>query len=244
MARDGKAPIRNLAERIAAAIRSGEYPPGARLRQETLAERFKVSRTPVREALRVLEAKRVLELVPNQGAVVRVPGEREIREAYQVRAELEGLAAELAAQWISETQIERLALAEARFRQSVDALAASARATASGAKAKSGRALRPKPNWVESNEAFHDVVLEAAGNERLRAMLDDLHAGFVRPVMMATTAIDGRWMRENVAQHEAILAAIARHDATEARRQMTHHVKRSGELMVRWLEGKAAGRRS
>lgn len=231
MAPDGKTRTRQLADQIAAAIRSGEYPQGSRLRQETLAERFEVSRTPIREALRILEAKGVLELIPNQGAVVRTPARDEIREAYQVRAELEGLAAELAAEWITEAQIGRLAQAEARFKRSVDAL--------SSTKVRGGTRSRQR-TWVETNEDFHDVIVEASGNRRLRSVLADLHAGFLRPVMMATTSIDGRWMRENVAQHEAILAAIIRHDAVEARRQMTHHVKRSGELMVRWLETKSS----
>jgi DNA-binding GntR family transcriptional regulator len=226
MASDDTISTRQLADEIAAAIGSGEYPPGARLRQESLAERFRVSRTPVREALRMLEAKGLVELIPNQGAVVRMPAPREIREAYQVRAELEGLAAELAAEWITEAQLERVAEAEARFKRSVEALS---RVEARGARPR-------QPSWVESNEDFHEVIVEASGNQRLRSVLADLHAGFLRPVMLATTSIDGRWMRENVAQHEAILAAIVRHDAAEARRQMTHHIKRSGELMLRWLE--------
>ena len=239
MATDQKPSTKVLADQIAAVVRSGEYPPGARLRQETLADRFKVSRTPIREALRILEAKGVVELIPNQGAVVRIPAPSEIREAYQVRAELEGLAAELAAEWITEQQIERLGAAEARFKAAVEALSrGGARATAK-ATARSGRTRQP--TWVETNEEFHDLIVEAAGNRRLRGVLADLHAGFLRPVMLATTSMDGRWMRENVAQHEAILAAVVRHDAVEARRQMTHHVKRSGELMVRWLEAKAGG---
>lgn len=232
MAVDSRIGARELANRIAAAIRSGDYPPGSRLPQETLADRFRVSRTPIREALRLLEERGVLQLIPNQGAVVRVPAPRDIREGYQVRAELEGLAAELAAEWITEAQIERLAKAASRFNETVDHLSARA---ASSPRSRGPR-RSPPPSWVEANEDFHDVIVEAAGNERLRRMLSDLHSGFLRPVMLATTAIDGRRMRENVAQHEAILAAIVRHDSAEARRQMTHHVKRSGELMVRWLE--------
>src|SRR5688572_25568264 len=132
MAVDGPTSTRELADKIAAAICSGDYPPGSRLPQETLAERFGVSRTPIREALRLLEARGVLRLIPNQGAVVRVPAPRDIREAYQVRAELEGLAAELAAEWITEGQIERLAKAEERFKKAVDGLSVQA---ASGTRA-------------------------------------------------------------------------------------------------------------
>src|SRR5688572_30061093 len=186
MAVDGPTSTQDLADKIAAAIRSGDYPPGSRLPQETLAERFQVSRTPIREALRLLEARGVLELIPNQGAVVRVPALRDIREGYQVRAELEGLAAELAAEWITEAQIERLAKAGARFKKTVDELSAQA---ASGTRAKRAITRPRQPTWVEANEDFHDVIVEAAGNEKLRRMLSDLHAGFLRPVMLATTAM-------------------------------------------------------
>ena len=67
-------------------------------------------------------------------------------------------------------------------------------------------------------------------------MIRDLHLGFTRNVMLSALTMDGRPMRENVAQHEAILSAIERRDAIEARKAMTHHILRSGELVVRWLE--------
>ena len=77
---------------------SGALPLGSRLRQEALATEFGVSRTPVREALRKLQATGFVQLDARTAArVVRGPTAREVREAYEVRAELEGLAAELAA---------------------------------------------------------------------------------------------------------------------------------------------------
>lgn len=54
--------------------------------------------------------------------------------------------------------------------------------------------------------------------------------------MLSALTMDGRPMRENVSQHDAILSAISRHDAIEARKEMTHHILRSGELVVWWLE--------
>ena len=86
---------------------SGEIPVGARLRQEHLAAEYAVSRTPVREALRKLQATGTVLLRPNQGAIVRGPTVRDIREAYEVRAELEALAAELAASWITGAETMR-----------------------------------------------------------------------------------------------------------------------------------------
>ena len=92
MATSGEQLVGSLADRISTKIFAGEYPPGSRLRQEALAEEFSVSRTPIREALRQLEAKGVIQHRPNQGAIVLAPNARDIRDAYQVRAELEGLA--------------------------------------------------------------------------------------------------------------------------------------------------------
>ena len=221
--------VGSLADRISAKILAGEYPPGSRLRQEALAEEFSVSRTPIREALRQLEVKGVIQHRPNQGAVVLAPNARDIREVYQVRAELEGLAISLAVEWITDEQIERMRRAQKRFADTVDKRIA---ARKSSQKAN----LKGVPNWVESNDEFHGVVIEASGNRRLRQVIQDLHLGFTRNIMHAALTMDGRRMRENVAQHDAILAAIGRHDAVEARKVMMHHILRSGELAVWWLE--------
>jgi DNA-binding GntR family transcriptional regulator len=223
--------VGNLADRISAKIFAGEYPPGSRLRQEALAEEFSVSRTPIREALRQLEAKGVIQHRPNQGAVVLAANAQDIRDAYQIRAELEGLAISLAAEWITDDQIARMGRAQKRFAETVDKLIA---ARKSGAKSE----LRNVPNWVESNDEFHGVVIEASGNRRLKQMIQDLHLGFTRNVMLSALTMDGRRMRENVSQHEAILTAMNRHDAIEARKAMTHHILRSGELAVWWLESR------
>jgi DNA-binding GntR family transcriptional regulator len=230
MATSAEKLVGSLAERISAKILAGEYPPGSRLRQEALAEEFAVSRTPIREALRQLEVKGVIQHVPNQGAIVLAPNARDIREAYQVRAELEGLAISLAVEWITDEQIERMRNAQKRFAATVEKLTVSARM--SNAKAH----LKNVPNWVESNDEFHGVVIEASGNRRLRQLIRDLHLGFTRSVMLSALTMDGRRMRENVAQHDAILSAVTRHDAIEARKEMTHHILRSGELIVWWLE--------
>jgi DNA-binding GntR family transcriptional regulator len=231
MATSAEKLVGRLAERISARISAGEYSPGSHLRQEALAKEFSVSRTPIREALRQLEVKGVIQHVPNQGAIVLAPNARDIREAYQVRAELEGLAVSLAVERITDEQIERMRKAQKKFADTVEKLTIQAR------RSNPRSRLRSVPNWVESNDEFHGVVIEASGNRRLRQMIRDLHLGFTRNVMLLALMMDGRRMRENVLQHEAILSAIARHDATEARKAMAHHILRSGELAVWWLEG-------
>jgi DNA-binding GntR family transcriptional regulator len=216
--------VERLAAEIQARVLSGDVPVGSRLRQEALAEEFGVSRTPVREALRQLQATGIVELLPNRGAVVRGPSAREIREAYEVRAELEGLAAELASERISDRDLVQLREAEALFRESVASLI-------------ERRARRPAPwrdesVWVRANDLFHQAILEAAGNRRLSDTIADLHRSFPRDLTWAALSQSSRLLAENVEQHAQILEAIERRDPNEARRRMIDHVRSAGELVT------------
>jgi DNA-binding GntR family transcriptional regulator len=216
--------VERLAAEIQARVLSGDVPVGSRLRQEALAEEFGVSRTPVREALRQLQATGIVELLPNRGAVVRGPSAREIREAYEVRAELEGLAAELASERISDRDLVQLREAEALFRESVASLI-------------ERRARRPAPwrdesVWVRANDLFHQAILEAAGNRRLSDTIADLHRSFPRDLTWAALSQSSRLLAENVEQHAQILEAIERRDRAEARRRMIEHIRSAGELVT------------
>jgi DNA-binding GntR family transcriptional regulator len=220
--------VERLAGAIQAQVLSGAMPVGTRLRQEALAEQFGVSRTPVREALRQLQATGLVQLVPNRGAVVRGPSAREIREAYEVRAELEGLAAELAAERISDRDLVRLREAQALFRESVTTLIAR-------------RARRPAPwkdesVWVRANDLFHQAILDAAANGRLSDTIADLHRSFPRDLTWAALSRSSPLLEENVEQHERILEAIEQRDPVEARRRMIDHVRSAGELVTLHFE--------
>ncbi|MEM1373021.1 MAG: GntR family transcriptional regulator [Pseudomonadota bacterium] len=95
-------------ETLLGAIRSGEYAPGDRLREEEVGERLRLSRTPVREALRRLEAEGIVEHRPRQGASIRALGHSEVVELYEMRAVLERTAAEMAAKHGSEAEFDTL----------------------------------------------------------------------------------------------------------------------------------------
>jgi DNA-binding GntR family transcriptional regulator len=219
----------DLAARIQADIVAGRIPLGSWLRQETLAAEYGVSRTPVREALRKLQAAGAVELWPRRGALVRAPTVREIREAYHVRAELEGIVAELAATWISDRELGRLREAEELFRHAVaETLERRRRSAEAPAEAEA--------EWVRANDLFHEVLQEAAGNDRLRLMIEDLHRSFPRRLSWAPLREDSRLLADNVAQHRAILEAVERRDGSEARRLMIEHLQRAGELVARRFE--------
>jgi DNA-binding GntR family transcriptional regulator len=152
MARSSNAPLRNvIADAIRSRIMSGHYVPGTRLREEELAADFDVSRVPVREALQVLEQERFLELRKYRGAVVALPASSGIRELIAIRAELEGMAARLAAGMRAGDLADEL--------QSVS---------------RQGSAIDPARDpdvHSELVERFHDVVARASGNRELVEML-------------------------------------------------------------------------
>ena len=213
-----RALVDKLAATLQARVLSGEIPSGTRLRQEALAEEFGVSRTPVREALRKLQATGLVEVRPHRGALVRAPTAREIREAYEVRAELEGLAAELAATRIRDDQLRKLHEAVSLFRGLIDA------------------GTRDVREWSRANDLFHQTIQDAAGNGRLVEMLAHLHRSFPRDLTEIVLSSSGGLLRENLAQHLDVLKAIEGHDPHEARRLMTDHVRRAGELVVHRFE--------
>ncbi len=124
---------------------SGQIPIGAQLRQAELATELGVSRTPVREALRQLHTSGLIEVVPNRGAVVRVPSPWEVRDAYEVRAELEGLACERAVSRINDVELKELRAANQSMRDEI------AEPTTHG---ETGE----EPPTVEFNDTFHTLI--------------------------------------------------------------------------------------
>jgi DNA-binding GntR family transcriptional regulator len=232
---DGTPLVDRLASAIQARVLSGEVARGARLPQKALAAEFGVSRTPVREALRKLQANGLVELLPNRGAVVRGPTARDVREAYVVRAALEGLAAELAADAISDSDLARLREAEALFRRSVASLIARRRRT------RGEPRWEDESSWVRANDLFHRAIFDAAANARLNAAVADIHRTFPRDLTWAALAGNSRLLEENVEQHAVILQAIERRDAAEARRLMVEHVRRAGELVSLHFEAASDG---
>ena len=105
----------DIALALEQAIVSGEVAPGTVLRQEQLSERYAVSRTPIREALRRLAALGLVSFEPNRGVRVRTLTGAELREAFLVRAELESLATEIAAGKFTRADLDELEAAEDRF---------------------------------------------------------------------------------------------------------------------------------
>ena len=220
----GSALVDETAAAIRARIMSGDIPIGAQLRQADLAKLLGVSRTPVREALRQLQTGGLIEVVPNRGAVVRVPSPWEVREAYEVRAELEGLACARAVRRISAEVLAELRETNETIRRL-------------GAGPHTGPG--PSPTTV-SNDRFHTLIHEVAENDRLAKVIKEINEAFPRNVSALVLRDDPRHREDNLREHERIVNAMAAEDAELARREMQAHVISAGEQLARWYERRSA----
>ncbi|MCS0496532.1 GntR family transcriptional regulator [Ancylobacter sp. MQZ15Z-1] len=184
------------------ALRNGELKPGERVREQDIAERLGVSRTPVREALGRLVEKRLLEPVGGRGLVVRSLSATEIVDLYVMREIIEGAAARLAAQHASAPELAAMEDLLARF------------------------AAHPQDDERELarlNRLFHDAIHRAARNPYLDSASSELHDA-IALLGSTTFAVPGR-AREATGEHAAILQAIAARDADRAEQAARAHIR-------------------
>jgi DNA-binding GntR family transcriptional regulator len=213
---------------IEEAIVSGELEPGTVLRQDALSEQFKVSRTPIREALRRLAALGLVSFVPNRGVRVRTISREELHEAFMVRAELESLATEAAAAKMTADDLEELDAAEKRFSEISQELRAR----------EPGEARRTiMSEWVRANHAFHDVIYRVAGLPLVEQLAKSARRSFSGPAVWAPGdhSIDGLYAK-NAEQHRAIKQALVAGSATGAKALAREHVLSSFVLLETILE--------
>jgi DNA-binding GntR family transcriptional regulator len=213
---------------IEEAIVSGELEPGTVLRQEQLSEQFQVSRTPVREALRRLAALGLVSFVPNRGVRVRTISREELHEAFLVRAELEGLATEVAARKMTAGDLAELEDAEQRFAKISQELRA----------LEPGEARRTiMGDWVRANHAFHDVIYRVADLPLVEQLAKSARRSFSGPAVWAPGdhSIDGLYAK-NAEQHRAIRQALVAGSPTGARELAREHVLSSFVLLETILE--------
>lgn len=214
MAEDHDAPQGQSAYRqLLAEIRQGRLLPGARLRETELAERLGISRTPVREAIRQLEADGLVIHLPRQGASIRGLDHAEVIELYEMRGVLEGTAARLAARMALPVEIEELA-----------ALNAELAAAALG------------PPAQEMNRQFHRTLLDAARNRYLVKSVSALQKTLL--ILGPTTLSEPERQAGAVAEHQAVIAALAARDPDAAERAMRAHVEAALKARIRGMRGR------
>ena len=187
-----------------------------------MSERFRVSRTPVREALRRLGATGLVSFVPNRGVRVRTISREELREAFLVRAELEALVTELATPRMTRAALGRLAEADARFDELTRELLDRGR-TAEERTQLTGE-------WVRANYRFHDVIYEAAAVPYVESVAKSARRTFLSRWRPGGPEIDDLY-EQNARQHHAILDAVTARSAAGARALAHEHVLHSCRLL-------------
>lgn len=212
---DGGPPLSRSAsaaasEVIREAIIDGRLTPGQRLKEEELARELGMSRTPVREALLLLQSEGLVESIPRRGATVRSYAADDLDDMYQLRAVLEGYAARRAATRISRDDIARLEESCARF----DRL-------------RTEDGLR---DLVKENLLFHNVILDAAGSDRLVPLVRKV---IELPLVYRSFS----WYspeQKLISQHyhRQLTRALAAGDAKRAEMIMTEHVLEARDFLL------------
>lgn len=193
-------------------IAEGRIEPGVKLDEQEIAERFGVSRTPVREAFRLLAADDLVELRGRQGALVRVIGVHALIEMFQVMGELEGLCARLAARRL--TPAQKVALTELHERLI--------------AAADQGADV-----FYDVNQAFHEAIYEASCNAFLADQTRRLR-NRVAAYRRRVTRMPNR-IADTLREHEGILEAIFAHDADRAHAAMRAHLTLLGDNLLDFI---------
>ena len=211
-----------IAEEILRRIQSGRYLAGDPLSQYELADEFKTSRTPIREALRFLEARRAIELTSTCRAIVTVPSAKAVREAFQIRAELKGLAAKLEVDWVEDSDLALLAQHQTDYARTL-------RSRVRGAEGV---------EWLQHNRNFHDLITAASHNDRLRELITELQGGTTSSALSFASKMPPRLMEENIQQHEDIIQALIARNGAAAREAMVEHVSRTMHLVLDWMSAR------
>ena len=221
-----------IAFRLEAEILDGAYAPGSHLMQEEICARFGVSRTPVREALRKLQAQNLVDLIPHKGARIREITLSELAEIYAVRAELEGYAAALAVPALAPEQAATLESIQSQLESVVATLHLPA-------------GQRPPESFINAqltrfNDEFHAVIRSIAGNALLDRLVTDLQKRFPKDYVWKTIHSGEQIETINVTEHRRILDSLRAGDAGCARASMTEHIRNSGTLVLSYLQQRGA----
>jgi DNA-binding GntR family transcriptional regulator len=201
-------------EKLRQAIIDGHFAPGVRLTERELCELLGVSRTLVREALRQLEAEGWIENVPYRGPTVAMTSADEARQLYEIRAALEGFAAKQCAERATKDDLDELGVL-------IDRLA-------------EGQQNDDLPRMLDVLDAFHEKLLQAAGNPMMTTYLHSLR-GRLRRLRGVSLRQPGRAL-QTVEEKRVLLRALKQRDGDKARQAREQHVLTAARNVVKALE--------
>jgi DNA-binding GntR family transcriptional regulator len=197
-------------QRLKSAIQSRQFEPGQRMREAEIATWLGISRTPVRDALKLLESDGLLVAAPRRGLIIAELDQQQVAEIYALRSALEGLAARMAARHASSAELS--ALADVVDRQ-----------------AQAGPDDDPNA-LADLNRRFHQLIYGAARNRYLLDVLGSLESSLA---LLPGTTYSAAGRRETAhAEHKAIVTAIEAHDADAAEAAARRHIQEAERVRL------------
>jgi DNA-binding GntR family transcriptional regulator len=196
-----------VAQRLRQMLVEGLIPPGGKLNERTLCEELSISRTPLREAIKMLAAEGLVELLPNRGSVAVQLSEADVRHTFEVMAGLEGLAGELAAQRVTEAEIKALHF---------EMMAAYTR--------------RDLSAYYQVNAAIHRSFNAAAKNPVLTATYNQVNAR-LQALRFRSNQDGDKWQRA-VDEHIAMVQALEARDPAALRQVLMHHLDNKRNVVI------------
>jgi DNA-binding GntR family transcriptional regulator len=212
---DNYKPLRELVfESLREAIINQQLEPGERMMEIQMAEEMGVSRTPVREAIRKLELEGLVVMVPRKGAYVAGLSLKDVADVFEIRRALEGLAAELAVDRITDDELENLERYLVKIAEEIE---------------------RGDLNKVvEIDTDFHTLLYQASRNQRLSQIINNLREQIQR--FRATSLSQPGRMKEAVEEHRKIVEAISSRDGETARRLAQEHIENAENSMMNVIQ--------
>jgi DNA-binding GntR family transcriptional regulator len=192
-----------VAGRLRALIQSGELKPQERLNEGRLAERFGISRTPLREAIKILATEGLLDLLPNRGARVAIISLSEIEEMAEVIAGLEATAGELACRVGTDDEIAGIIALHERMREAYVA--------------------EDVPTYFDYNRQIHEAIMSASHNSTLQSLYSTL-SGRVQRARYTAHKTPGQW-KKAMADHEQMVKLLRKRDGEALGRLLREHVR-------------------
>jgi DNA-binding GntR family transcriptional regulator len=199
-----------VTQRLRQLLVEGQIAPGAKLNERELCEQMKVSRTPLREAIKTLAAEGLVELLPNRGAIAVELGEDDILNTFEVMAGLEGLSGELAAQRITP---EELAEIEAMHYEM-----------------KAAYTRRDLSAYYRLNAAIHRAFNTAARNPVLTATYQQVNAR-LQALRFRSNQDGEKWARA-MQEHDRMIEALQKRDGAALRAELVAHLGHKRDVVI------------
>ncbi len=202
-----------VTHRLRQMLVEGQISPGAKLNERALCEQLKVSRTPLREAIKTLAAEGLVELLPNRGAIAVQLTEADILDTFEVMADLEGLSGELAAQRVSASELAEIQALHFEM--------------------KAAYTRRDLSSYYRLNAAIHRAFNAAAKNPVLSATYNQVNAR-LQALRFRSNQDGDKWARA-MHEHDRMVQALVQRDGAALRAELVAHLNHKRDVVLELL---------